>query len=178
MATKRKAISKKTRFDVFKRDGFCCHYCGAKPPAVLLHVDHITPVAAGGDNSMDNLITSCDSCNLGKGARELSVVPQSLADKAKDIAEREAQLAGFMQVMQGKKDRIEDESWAIARIFDSDADAGFRKDRLTSIRTFLGKLNFYEVQEAAEIAVSRFHYGQNKCFQYFCGICWNKIKGD
>lgn len=26
----RKAMSKKLRFEVFKRDGFCCQYCGAK----------------------------------------------------------------------------------------------------------------------------------------------------
>lgn len=44
----RKAISKKTRFEVFKRDRFTCQYCGATPPGVLLHIDHIHPVAEGG----------------------------------------------------------------------------------------------------------------------------------
>ena len=32
----REAVSKKRRFDVFKRDGFTCQYCGATPPGVLL----------------------------------------------------------------------------------------------------------------------------------------------
>ena len=63
--TTRKAISTRTRFEVFKRDGFKCLYCGRTPPAVLLHVDHIIPVCGGGDNSRDNLATSCDKCNLG-----------------------------------------------------------------------------------------------------------------
>ncbi len=51
----REAISKKRRFDVFKRDGFACQYCGATPPGVLLHVDHINPVALGGKSGIDNL---------------------------------------------------------------------------------------------------------------------------
>jgi hypothetical protein len=69
---KRKAISKKTRFEVFKRDGFTCQYCGQSAPGVVLHVDHIKPVKEGGTNDIINLITSCVGCNSGKGARELS----------------------------------------------------------------------------------------------------------
>lgn len=70
--SKRKLISKKTRFEIFKRDSFKCQYCGCSAPEVILHVDHIEPVSKGGDNSIVNLITSCDSCNLGKGDRRLS----------------------------------------------------------------------------------------------------------
>ena len=63
----RKPISKRTRFEVFKRDKFTCQYCGMAAPYVTLHVDHIVPVAHGGTNDMENLVTSCMSCNLGKG---------------------------------------------------------------------------------------------------------------
>lgn len=45
----RKTITKKTRFEVFKRDGFKCVYCGACAPEVVLVVDHIDPVANGGN---------------------------------------------------------------------------------------------------------------------------------
>lgn len=68
----RKTLSKKTRFEVFKRDSFTCQYCGAQAPEVVLHIDHMNPVAGGGTNDIINLITSCEPCNLGKGARELS----------------------------------------------------------------------------------------------------------
>ncbi len=67
----RKAISKKARFEVFKRDDFMCQYCGAHPPSATLHVDHIVAVISGGGNDLNNLITSCSFCNLGKGARDL-----------------------------------------------------------------------------------------------------------
>ena len=72
MKNKRKTISAKLRFEVFKRDGFRCQYCGRSAPQVLLHVDHIEPVAEGGTNDLTNLITSCSECNLGKGARRIS----------------------------------------------------------------------------------------------------------
>jgi len=68
----RKNISKKIRFEVFKRDSFTCQYCGDEAPRAVLHVDHINPVAAGGGNEIVNLVTSCSQCNLGKGARKLS----------------------------------------------------------------------------------------------------------
>ena len=48
MATKRKTISKKTRFEVFKRDSFKCQYCGASAPEAILVVDHIDPFSKGG----------------------------------------------------------------------------------------------------------------------------------
>ena len=70
--SKRKSISKKLRFEVFKRDNFKCQYCGKSAPDVILHVDHIFPVKEGGTNDILNLITSCSDCNLGKGARLLT----------------------------------------------------------------------------------------------------------
>ena len=65
----RKPLSKKTRFEVFKRDSFKCQYCGKSAPEVVLNVDHIVPVAADGKNDIMNLITSCFDCNSGKSDR-------------------------------------------------------------------------------------------------------------
>ncbi len=65
-------MSKLLRFEVFKRDSFTCQYCGGQAPDVLLQVDHINPVASGGTNDLVNLITACQPCNNGKGARQLS----------------------------------------------------------------------------------------------------------
>lgn len=63
MSASRKSLSKRTRFEVFKRDGFTCQYCGSKPPDVVLHCDHVVAVANGGTNDLTNLITSCADCN-------------------------------------------------------------------------------------------------------------------
>lgn len=86
---KRKSISKKLRFEVFKRDMFTCQYCGRKAPDVVLHIDHIKPVAKGGRNEIMNLVTSCIDCNLGKGAKTLS--DQSVVERQRKQAEYLAQ---------------------------------------------------------------------------------------
>lgn len=69
---KRKAVSPRVRFEVFKRDSFTCQYCGKKAPDVVLNVDHIDPVANGGTNELFNLLTSCFECNSGKRDKKLS----------------------------------------------------------------------------------------------------------
>ena len=68
----REPIGKRLRFEVFKRDKFTCQYCGRAAPDVTLHVDHVEPVAAGGETTLLNLVTACADCNLGKGPRALS----------------------------------------------------------------------------------------------------------
>ena len=52
-----------TRQRILGRDGYRCQQCGA--PAE--HVDHITPLAAGGTDDASNLRALCANCNLSKG---------------------------------------------------------------------------------------------------------------
>lgn len=170
----RKPISKRVRFEVFKRDLFACQYCGAHPPGVLLHVDHIDPVANGGENDFDNLITACEPCNLGKGARLLSVAPESLADKAIRVAEAEEQLAGYSAVLEAKKARIEADVWRVVEALTGERE--IERDRFQSIKMFVEKLGVHEVEEAAEIARAQRIYSSLRQFKYFCGTCWAKIR--
>lgn len=176
-SSRRKALSKKTRFEVFKRDGFKCQYCGAHPPAVILEPDHIKPVADGGTNDMDNLVTACFSCNRGKAANSLSSVPQSLADKAEIVRESEAQLLGYQAVMEAKRERIEEELWRVAEIIDPGSSSqGMPHDWTASISRFNQKLGVHECLDAANRARAKFKYGGKRAFLYFCGICWAKIR--
>jgi hypothetical protein len=172
---KRMPISPKLRFDVFKRDGFACVYCGAHPPE-LLEIDHICPVSDDGTNEIDNLVTACFRCNRGKAANALSIVPQSLQDRAEETAEREAQIKAYYEILQAKKDREEEELWSIAQVYMGRfGEESILRNRLASIRMFLQRLNYYEVLEAMEIATDK-HYNKGSVFRYFCGICWRKIK--
>lgn len=170
----RKALTKKTRFEVFKRDGFRCMYCGAHPPAVLLEVDHIKPVATGGGNDMDNLVTACEPCNRGKAARELGAVPQGLAEKATAVAEREEQLRGYHDVMEAKRKRLDAQAWQLMNMLRTEQGSAPR-DWMNSMRTFIDKLGFHEALEAVELALAKQHI-EEKCWRYFCGICWNKLR--
>ena len=54
-----------SRRAILARDGFRCQYCGSTRH---LTVDHIIPRSRGGPTSWDNVITSCEPCNVRKGA--------------------------------------------------------------------------------------------------------------
>lgn len=97
--TQRKAVTKKTRFEVFKRDKFTCQYCGRMAPDVVLHVDHINPVANGGESDAVNLVTSCSDCNSGKSDRLLSDNATVRLQQAEmlALAERREQLQMMQQ---------------------------------------------------------------------------------
>lgn len=177
MAGERKPLSKKMRFDVFKRDGFVCQYCGAHPPSIVLHVDHINPVAEGGDNNIDNLITACEPCNLGKGANKLSEIPKSLQEKALEFQEREEQIKGYNAILESKANRIEDEAWDVAAILSRvDYVESYNREDLLSIKRFLELLPFSEVKDSARIAAASRIYSGKRYFKYFCGVCWNKVR--
>lgn len=64
---RRTGISLTLRYEVFKRDGFKCCYCGLSASnGATLEIDHKIPVSAGGTNNRDNLQTLCFECNRGK----------------------------------------------------------------------------------------------------------------
>jgi HNH endonuclease len=95
----RAPISKKLRFEVFKRDSFTCQYCGQQAPNVILHVDHVRPVSDGGSADILNLITACTACNAGKGARSLSdqAVLSKQVDQLVELQERREQIEMMIQ---------------------------------------------------------------------------------
>lgn len=101
--SERKPISNSVRFEIFKRDSFTCQYCGEKAPQVVLQIDHIRPVTKGGDNDPTNLITSCWTCNSGKGPRELH--DREILEKQRaqldELEERRQQLVMLLQWRDG-----------------------------------------------------------------------------
>jgi hypothetical protein len=179
MSGERHPLSKRTRFEVFKRDGFQCVYCGSTPPNVVLHIDHVVAVSEGGTDDGDNLVTACSGCNLGKSSVSLNVVPKPLALSGEELREREDQLREYQALLMARRQRLDDEMWNIAEELDSDTEKnGFRRDWLRSIRNFLEKLGYDSVLDSAEIARARYPYGGRKTFLYFCGICWNRVRGE
>lgn len=99
MRMKRKNISKKLRFELFKRDSFTCQYCGNKAPEVTLEIDHIEPVSKGGDNNIMNLVTSCFDCNRGKSDRRLedNEVIEKQNEQLQALNERKMQLEMMLE---------------------------------------------------------------------------------
>lgn len=54
------------RLHIFNRDGNKCLCCGTSDN---LSIDHIIPVANGGENDLSNLQTLCKRCNSSKGTK-------------------------------------------------------------------------------------------------------------
>lgn len=174
----RKPISKKLRFEVFKRDFFKCQYCGSVPPSVVLEVDHLTPVFEGGKNNIDNLITACFDCNRGKGKRLLETLPSSTEEKSLILKEKIGQYKAF-QKLTNELDRLMNlELKAINDIYNENFEEYYLKDKFlqTSVKRFIKDLGFEVVKDAMYYACNRV-YHSDKVINYFCAICWNKIKG-
>lgn len=167
---KRKSTGKRLRFKVFERDGFTCQYCGKKPPEVLLHIDHIYPVAKGGATEIDNLITACADCNLGKSTLELGKSTPQVRKNADDFQERYEQLKAFYNLQkkmaalqQAMLDEV-DECWNEFWPHEVLSIRG-----RASIKRFLRVLSLDQIKEAIEIASSKMP-NSNQAFKYMCGI--------
>jgi hypothetical protein len=96
------AVSRSLRFQVLRRDGYRCHYCGATARDAKLTVDHVTATALGGTDTADNLVTACDTCNGGKSATpaDASLVAQ--------VQERDTQFQiAVAEVGEGDRERRE-----------------------------------------------------------------------
>jgi 5-methylcytosine-specific restriction endonuclease McrA len=57
-----------TRFNLFLRDEFSCQYCGDTGQMTF---DHVIPRSKGGRTTWENVVASCQCCNLRKGARSV-----------------------------------------------------------------------------------------------------------
>lgn len=58
---------------LFARDGYRCQYCGRHQRELShregLNRDHVIPKCQGGENTWENCVTSCSSCNSRKDNR-------------------------------------------------------------------------------------------------------------
>lgn len=174
------SVTKTARFEIFKRDGFQCRYCGQTPPAVILEVDHVIPVSEAGADDKENLITACFDCNRGKGARSLGQVIKPLEQTADEIAERERQITAYQRLLRDKKRHEEDEVDAVEKVFTEayahEQNWYFSPRFRTNVRKqFLTRLTMEEVVEAMEIACAR-GLDSERVLRYFCGVAWNMIR--
>jgi hypothetical protein len=173
---KRKAISKRIRFEVFKRDSFTCQYCSAKPPSVPLEVDHIVPISRGGINEIENLITACFDCNRGKSDVELNDIPNSLIEKTERIKLAQFQYLEYKKILKKQEKIINEEVEQINSVYNS-----FFEDYVLSasfkvtVKKFINQIGFEETKESMEYACVRVS-DSSQSIKYFCGVCWNKIK--
>lgn len=181
---KRTAVSKRIRFEIFKRDNFKCRYCGQSvSPGVILEIDHVIPVSKGGTNENINLVTSCWDCNRGKSKNMLnegSLINIDVETQKNRIKEQRDQLKHYFKYLEQKDllfHRLCEK--AIMPIIQLSIDRWAPIDRhwKPTVVRFLKELGFDEVYEAASIAVNkRLEFKCSNVWKYFCGVCCTKIK--
>lgn len=164
------AVSKRTRYEVLKRDNYTCRYC--RSTEGQLTVDHVTPVTLGGSDDPSNLVAACRDCNAGKS----STSPHSeLVDDVRQDALRHAELtrqayAVLLERMGERENYLEE--WR---------DAWDRADLPPDWRNSVGR--WFEmgvpvdlVVDAARTACTRTTVRADGRFAYMCGIVWSQVR--
>lgn len=178
--TRRKPITKKLRFEVFKRDAFTCQYCGRMAPDVILEVDHINPVSNGGDNDIMNLITSCKDCNRGKGKRKLSSCDEIKIQQQqlKELSQKREQLKMLIEWRKELSKLDDMQIDAVESIFSDKASVSLTETGRKNIGNFIKKYGFENVCESVEIYISQYFNPESKEFSREFGfigrICYNR----
>lgn len=187
------AVSKRLRFEVMRRDGHACHYCGRKPPEVTLQVDHVVPVALGGKDEPGNLVTACPDCNSGKSSSpaDAEKVAQVNADAERWAAaikqagqqQREEQteiVRWFKPLWYGAAEAVG--STRVARDLDTNklirvVDSGIPLGQWpNSVKAFLtAGLSRDQIEECVQIAMHA-DIPNNARWRYFCGVGWNRVR--
>lgn len=174
----RKSLSKKIRFEVFKRDKFTCQYCGRKAPDVVLEVDHINPVSKGGKNDLLNLVTSCMDCNRGKGAKTLS--DDSVVEKQRAqievLSERREQLEMLAEWKKAEETLDNTGLDLIVDVFRDNTSwlpNDYGTDRL---KKMIKQFGFELVLDSTYIAINKYYDGTieswQNAFNKIGGICY------
>lgn len=161
-------VSKRTRYEVFRRDNHTCRYCGATAPDATLTIDHVTPVALGGSDSPDNLVAACDECNYGKASSNPG------AELIDDVKQADIKWAAAMK--EAAKVRMAEQAKLREYVDAFDEVWGYRtpEDYRTALENFYAAgLPEFEMIDAAYVATCA-KYVDNR-FRYFCGVAWRKV---
>lgn len=155
----RKNISKKLRFEVFKRDKFTCQYCGRMAPDVVLEVDHINPVKEGGTNDILNLITSCQECNRGKGARKLDDAAEIKAQQKqlKELSHKREQLEMLLTWRKELQSFSDQQVDAVDDVIRSKAGLGLSEYGREKIKRVINEFGLDATLDATETALFKYY---------------------
>jgi hypothetical protein len=146
-------LSKKIRFEVFKRDSFKCQYCGRSAPEVILNVDHIVPAVEDGTNDIMNLITSCFDCNSGKDARQLSdnTIVQKQYNELDKLNERREQLEMMIEWRESLKGLHNTELEYFESVISEKFDKSLTEDGKKKVTTLIKKYSLNELLTIIDI---------------------------
>lgn len=169
------AVSKRTRFEVLRRDDYTCRYCRTKDSPLV--VDHVVAVALGGPDSPENLVAACRDCNAGKSS---TTVDAALVAQVDEDALR------WARAIAAAAENVQEASDIRAQFVDY-----VFEDWTSRMPSFaelpddwdVSAWNFYKrglpmcsIEEAITIAAAASTVAQRARWKYFCGICWAMLR--
>jgi hypothetical protein len=173
------AISRRLRFEVLRRDGHRCKYCGAAAPEVKIAVDHVIPEALGGKTEASNLVAACVACNTGKAA----VAPDQaiVADVSTDQLRWDRAMALAIERRAAKL--VDDHMWLTemdlkwSEWTDSSGQLCWRPEdwKASLLRFRAAGLDDETLVGAITTAMGQPKLTNGNRWRYFCGICWRTI---
>lgn len=176
-----KPVSRRQRFEILRRDGYTCRYCGAQAPDVPLVVDHVIPRALGGATDPTNLVTACKDCNSGKTSTSPDEHIVADVDAAAMLFARAIEKAAEMR----RADRIRmveqierfDDDWMSWHYMDNGEritiprQANWQQSVERWLELGLDNRDMWSLMAAAMGGPAR----NAEKWKYFCGCCWREI---
>jgi hypothetical protein len=176
----RTAVSKQLRYQILRRDNFACRYCGAKAPEATLTVDHVVPVALGGETVASNLVTACEPCNSGK----TSTPPD--AALVEDVQADAVRWAHAMRVAAAiQMERYDARECYVAAVGDAwdewTGRDGQPLPRPADWRESVGYWFDLGLEQTliighVETAMKKKALPLDQVWRYFCGCCWTVLR--
>jgi len=167
-------VSRRLRFEVLRRDGHVCRYCGARSPEVKLVVDHVVPEALGGRTEPANLVTSCEPCNSGK----TSTAPDSVLveDVASDALRWSRAISAAAAQMLADQEVRDEGAATFERRWNESRSWTLPPDWRASVDRFLSAgLPMPVLLACLDKAVANKNIAYSDTFRYMCGIAWKKV---
>lgn len=176
-------INARLRFEILRRDGNACRYCGAMAPEVKLTIDHVMPVALGGNDEPSNLVTACRDCNAGK----TSTMPDEKV--VADVAAADLRLAAALKQAAAEvlaESEPADDEREYVDVFHrmwgeyqapGDKDVPLPRDwRATVLNWRRSGLPEELMAEALYIAMNAKGVANDNVFRYMCGVTRNQLR--
>ena len=162
------AVTKRTRFEVLKRDNYTCRYCRSVEGE--LTIDHVTPVTLGGTDDPSNLVAACRDCNAGKSSTSPDEV--TVGAVADDHIRWSAAMRHAAEIRATGRTELEryvaafDKAWQ-----DMWSTPGNYEQSIESL--YKAGLPVELLVESVKITINA--YGVLSRFNYFCGVAWRHV---
>lgn len=172
------AVSKRTRYEVLRRDNYTCRYCRSVDNP--LTVDHVLPAALGGSDAPENLVAACKDCNAGKSSTSPDAV--LVADVKADDLRWNAALARIAKARARQRKRREAycsdflDAWLSWHY-------GSEKTKIPMPASWQASIErFYELgvpiddlRDCVRVACGNDRVAVDETFRYFAGCVWRVV---